>query len=364
MAELSGQSLRAGHGAAVEQQSAADPVVHVQVHDGPRARRAAPPGLAEPGRAGVIAGLDGAQPLKPGRRYELREVDVGPAEVGGLDEPQTTDRGGQRCTDRGDPPARPAVRGAQPSAHRAADPRPVAAVSCGETVDDRAAELDQGQLPALVGDRDRGHQRSGGMRHHRVRRTTSGARGRCRDLGQQARVSQPSDGVGGQPAGDAQGPHQRRPGRPRTAVDGIEDRGRARPVGGRFRHITSGPEYIILTTFLASSSFRRTAAALGALAAATFVFVTTETQPVALLDPLSRSLHVSPSTIGLLMSAYAVLAGLTAIPLTFASSGIRRRPLLLACVAVLSLSQAIAAIAPTVGPWPDCRRPRPTLLSG
>ena len=77
------------------------------------------------------------------------------------------------------------------------------------------------------------------------------------------------------------------------------------------------------------------------------MFVTTETQPVALLDPLSRGLHVSPSSVGLLMTAYAVLAGLTAIPLTFASSGVRRRPLLLACVAVLTVSQVIAAIAPS-----------------
>jgi predicted MFS family arabinose efflux permease len=41
------------------------------------------------------------------------------------------------------------------------------------------------------------------------------------------------------------------------------------------------------------------------------------------------------------------LAGLTAIPLTFASSGIRRRPLLLTCVAVLTVSQSIGAIAPS-----------------
>lgn len=92
---------------------------------------------------------------------------------------------------------------------------------------------------------------------------------------------------------------------------------------------------------------RRTAAALAAMAAATFVFVTTETQPVALLDPLSSGLHVSPSDVGLLMTAYAVVAGLTAIPLTFAVAGVRRRPLLLVCVALLTVSQAIAAVAPS-----------------
>ncbi|HET9102880.1 MAG TPA: MFS transporter [Solirubrobacteraceae bacterium] len=97
------------------------------------------------------------------------------------------------------------------------------------------------------------------------------------------------------------------------------------------------------------TSSRRTRAALAAMAAATFVFVTTETQPVALLDPLSSGLHVGPPAIGLLMTAYAVVAGLTAIPLTFASAGIRRRPLILACVAVLTVSQAAAAVAPSYG---------------
>jgi predicted MFS family arabinose efflux permease len=83
------------------------------------------------------------------------------------------------------------------------------------------------------------------------------------------------------------------------------------------------------------------------LAAATFVFVTTETQPVALLVPMSRDLGVSESTIGLLMTAYAGLAALTAIPLTIFASRIPRRPLVIATVAMLVASQVTLALAPS-----------------
>jgi predicted MFS family arabinose efflux permease len=85
------------------------------------------------------------------------------------------------------------------------------------------------------------------------------------------------------------------------------------------------------------------------LAAATFVFVTTETQPVALLVPMSRGLHVSESTVGLLMTAYAGLAALTAIPLTIFASRIPRRQLVIATVAMLIGSQLVLAVAPSYG---------------
>ena len=59
---------------------------------------------------------------------------------------------------------------------------------------------------------------------------------------------------------------------------------------------------------------------LASLAAATFVFVTSETQPVALLSPMASGLHTSESAIGLLLTAYAGVAALTAIPLTICAS--------------------------------------------
>jgi len=92
-----------------------------------------------------------------------------------------------------------------------------------------------------------------------------------------------------------------------------------------------------------------TALRLFVLAAATFTFVTTETQPIALLEPMARGLHESEATIGLLMTAYAALAALTAIPLTIFASRIPRRPLVLATVIILTVSQAAFAVAPSYG---------------
>jgi predicted MFS family arabinose efflux permease len=90
-----------------------------------------------------------------------------------------------------------------------------------------------------------------------------------------------------------------------------------------------------------------TARQLFVLAAATFVFVTTETQPIALLTPMANGLGVSESSVGLLMTAYAGLAALTAIPLTIFASRIPRRPLMLATVGILVASQLGLALAPS-----------------
>jgi predicted MFS family arabinose efflux permease len=89
-----------------------------------------------------------------------------------------------------------------------------------------------------------------------------------------------------------------------------------------------------------------TAIRLFVLAAATFTFVTTETQPVALLSPMAHGLSVSESTVGLLMTAYAGAAALTAIPLTVLASPIPRRRLVIVTVGLLALSQLALAFAP------------------
>ena len=90
-----------------------------------------------------------------------------------------------------------------------------------------------------------------------------------------------------------------------------------------------------------------TARQLFVLAAATFVFVTTETQPIALLTPMANGLRVSESSVGLLMTAYAGLAALTAIPLTIFASRIPRRRLVIATVGILVASQLGLALAPS-----------------
>jgi predicted MFS family arabinose efflux permease len=101
---------------------------------------------------------------------------------------------------------------------------------------------------------------------------------------------------------------------------------------------------------LTAPLIRRSSAAtrqLIVLAAATFVFVTTETQPIALLIPMAHGLAVSESSVGLLMTAYAGLAALTAIPLTIFASRIPRRGLVIATVSMLVASQIGLALAPS-----------------
>src|ERR1700733_1275258 len=89
-----------------------------------------------------------------------------------------------------------------------------------------------------------------------------------------------------------------------------------------------------------------TAIRLFVLAAATFTFVTTETQPIALLSPMAHGLSVSESTVGLLMTAYAGAAALTAIPLTVLATRVPRRLLVIVTVGLLVISQLALALAP------------------
>jgi predicted MFS family arabinose efflux permease len=106
---------------------------------------------------------------------------------------------------------------------------------------------------------------------------------------------------------------------------------------------------MLSTTLTARGRLHRpspTSLQLFVLAAACFIFVTTETQPVALLVPMARGLHVSESTIGLLMTAYAGVAALSAIPLTVLASRMRRRRLVIATMATLVVSQVVLALAP------------------
>jgi predicted MFS family arabinose efflux permease len=90
----------------------------------------------------------------------------------------------------------------------------------------------------------------------------------------------------------------------------------------------------------------RTPLALAALAAAAFVYVTAETFPIGLLPQLSRGLHVSGGDVGLLVTVYAGVAALTAIPLTALTNHLPRRRLLVGAVALLAVSQLVVALAP------------------
>ncbi len=90
----------------------------------------------------------------------------------------------------------------------------------------------------------------------------------------------------------------------------------------------------------------RTRLGLIALASAAVVYVAAATLPVGLLPQLSAGLHVRPGTVGLLVTAYAGVAGLSAIPLTATLAHRSRRTVVVACVGLLALSQFVVAVAP------------------
>lgn len=88
-------------------------------------------------------------------------------------------------------------------------------------------------------------------------------------------------------------------------------------------------------------------AALATLGASAFVYVTAETIPIGLLPQIADGLDVTEANVGLLLTSYAVVAGVTTIPLTAITMRIPRHRLIAATVAIFVVSQVAAAFAPT-----------------
>lgn len=88
------------------------------------------------------------------------------------------------------------------------------------------------------------------------------------------------------------------------------------------------------TTTLGSGaqSARLPIASLLALALAGFVTILTEALPAGLLPQISAGLNISEALAGQLVTIYAIGSLMAAIPLTAATQGVRRRPLLLAAI--------------------------------
>jgi predicted MFS family arabinose efflux permease len=84
-----------------------------------------------------------------------------------------------------------------------------------------------------------------------------------------------------------------------------------------------------------------------ALAAATFLSVTSEMIPTGLLPDMSASLGVSEAQIGLLVTVFAFTVVVTSTPLTALTRRWSRHGLLIGILVVLGLSNAVTAIAPT-----------------
>ncbi len=96
-----------------------------------------------------------------------------------------------------------------------------------------------------------------------------------------------------------------------------------------------------------SNTSRRTQAAVLVLGVSTFSYVTIEVLPIGLLTVIAEGLDRSRSDIGLLVTGYAVVVVLAAIPLARLTLGLPRRPVLSATLGLMAVGAAASALAPT-----------------
>lgn len=90
-------------------------------------------------------------------------------------------------------------------------------------------------------------------------------------------------------------------------------------------------------------------AALLALAMAGFICILTESLPAGLLPQIAQDLEIGEGLAGQLVTLYAVGSLLAAIPLTTATRGWRRRPLLLLCIFGFLIFNTITAVSSVYG---------------
>jgi DHA1 family inner membrane transport protein len=83
------------------------------------------------------------------------------------------------------------------------------------------------------------------------------------------------------------------------------------------------------------------------LSAAAFLYVTTETLPIGLLQPIGADLRVSDSAVGLLVTYYGLVVVFTSLPLTQLTRGMPRRALLSVLLAMFVVSTIASAVVDT-----------------
>lgn len=121
-----------------------------------------------------------------------------------------------------------------------------------------------------------------------------------------------------------------------TTVDGAaEEVRKARPGAG--------------TTVPARPDRWRRSAVLAALMLAAFTFNTAENLPIGLLELISRSLGVSVSAVGLLVTGYGVTVAVASLPLAHAVRAVPRRHVLTGLLTALVVSSLMAALATSYG---------------
>ncbi|RFA10139.1 hypothetical protein B7R54_13655 [Subtercola boreus] len=83
------------------------------------------------------------------------------------------------------------------------------------------------------------------------------------------------------------------------------------------------------------------------LTLATFAAITTELLPIGLLTPMSSSFGVDESTLGLMVSVYALAVTVLALPVTFATTRMPRKRLLVGTLLAYAVSNLVIAVAPS-----------------
>lgn len=86
-------------------------------------------------------------------------------------------------------------------------------------------------------------------------------------------------------------------------------------------------------------------ASLLALAMAAFITILTEALPAGLLPKMAQDLAVSEAWVGQTITIYAIGSLLAALPLTAATQGVRRRPLLLATLAGFAFANTVTTLS-------------------
>lgn len=82
-----------------------------------------------------------------------------------------------------------------------------------------------------------------------------------------------------------------------------------------------------------------------ALATAAFMGILTEALPAGVLPEMARDLSVSESAAGQTLTIYAIATGLSAIPVSVATAGWRRKQLLLLAVVTFAVANAVTAVS-------------------
>lgn len=96
---------------------------------------------------------------------------------------------------------------------------------------------------------------------------------------------------------------------------------------------------------IAASNDRLPLVPLLALAMAAFITILTEALPAGLLPHMAQGLAVSEAWVGQTVTIYAIGSLVAAIPLTAATQGLRRRPLLLAAIAGFVVANTVTTLS-------------------